>query len=91
MPLKFTRSIIDSILDGTMNNVPVVKNKVFGFYFPTECPDVPAETMLPRNTWSDVFAYDEAERNLAIMFRDNFKQFEEGSSKEILEAGPNNY
>jgi len=23
------------------------------------------------------------------MFKDNFKQFEEGSSKEILEAGPN--
>ena len=89
MPLKYTRSIIDSILDGTMNNAPVVKNKLFGFDVPTECPDVPVEIMLPRNTWSDGDAYDEAERNLAIMFRDNFKQFEEGSSKEILEAGPN--
>ena len=87
--LKYTRSIIDSILDGTMNNAPLVKNKLFGFDVPTECPDVPVEIMLPRNTWSDGDAYDEAERNLAIMFRDNFKQFEEGSSKEILEAGPN--
>ena len=89
MSLKYTRSIIDSILDGTMNNAPVVKNKLFGFDVPTECHDVPVEIMLPRNTWSDGDAYDEAERNLAIMFRDNFKQFEEGSSKEILEAGPN--
>ena len=89
MPLKYTRSIIDSILDGTMNNAPVVKNELFGFDVPTECPDVPVEIMLPRNTWSDGDTYDEAERNLAIMFRDNFKQFEEGSSKEILEAGPN--
>jgi len=89
MPLKYTRSIIDSILDGTMKNAPVVKNQLFGFDVPTECPDVPGEIMLPRNTWSDGDAYDEAERNLAIMFRDNFKQFEEGSSKEILQAGPN--
>ena len=89
MPLKYTRSIIDSILDGTMNNVPVVKNKLFGFDVPTECPDVPVGIMLPRNTWSDGDAYDKAERNLAIMFRDNFKNFEEGSSKEILDAGPN--
>ena len=89
MPLKYTRSIIDSILDGTMNNALAVKNKLFGFNVPTECPDVPVEIMIPRNTWSDVDAYDEAERNLAIMFRDNFKQFEEGSSKEILKAGPN--
>ena len=89
MPLNYTRSIIDSILDGTMNNAPVVKNKLFGFDVPTECPDIPVEIMLPRNTWSDGDAYDEAEKNLAIMFKDNFKQFEEGSSKEILEAGPN--
>ena len=89
MPLKYTRSIIDSILDGTMINAAVVKNKLFGFDVCTECPDVPVEIMLPRNTSSDGDAYDEEERNLAIMFRDNFKQFEEGSSKEILEARPN--
>ena len=70
MSLKYTRSIIDSILDGTMNNAPVIKNKLFGFDVPTECPDVPVEIMLPRNTWSDGDEYDEAERNLAIMFRD---------------------
>ena len=88
MPLKYTRSIIDSILDGTMNNAPVLKNKLFGFDVPTECPDVPVSIMIPRNTWSDGDAYDEAERNLAIMFKDNFQKFEEGSTKEILEAGP---
>ncbi len=89
MPLKYTRSIIDSILDGSMSNAPVVQNKLFGFIVPTECPDVPIEIMLPRNTWSDGDAYDKTEWNLATMFRDNFKQYEEGSSKEILKAGPN--
>ncbi len=89
IPLKYTRSIIDAILDGTISNAPVVKNKLFGFDVPTECPDVPFEIMLPRNTWTDGDEYDKAERNLAIMFKGNFKQFEEGSSKEILKAGPN--
>ena len=72
-----------------MNNAPVTKNKIFGFDVPTECSNVPVEIMLPRNTWSSGDSYDEAERNLAIMFMANFKQFEEESSKEILEAGPN--
>ncbi len=71
-----------------MSNAPVVQNKLFGFIVPTECPDVPFEIMLPRNTWSDSDSFDKAERNLAKMFMDNFKQFEAGSSKEILDAGP---
>ena len=61
---------------------------MFGFDVPTECPDVPVNIMIPRNTWSDGDAYDEAARKLAIMFKDNFQKFEEGSTKEILEAGP---
>ena len=89
MSLKYTRSIIDAILDGTMKDAPSVKNDLFGFDVPTECPDVPSEIMLPRNTWSDGDAYDEAALKLATMFRDNFKQFEEGSSQEIVQAGPN--
>jgi len=89
IPLIYTRSIIDSILDGSMKKAPVIKNKLFGFDVPTECPNVPVEIMLPRETWSDGDAYDNAERNLAIMFVENFKQFEEGSSKDILKAGPN--
>ena len=44
--------------------------------------------MKPRNTWSDRDAYDKAALKLAKMFQENFKQFEEGSKEEILEAGP---
>ena len=44
--------------------------------------------MKPRNTWSDRNAYDKAALKLANMFQENFKQFEEGSSDEIIQAGP---
>jgi len=88
MSLKYTRSIIDSILDGTMKNAPTVHNDLFGFDVPTECPKVPDEILKPRNTWSDGNAYDKAALKLANMFQENFKQFEEGSSKEIIQAGP---
>ena len=45
MSLKYTRSIIDSILDGTMKNAPTVHNDLFGFDVPTECPKVPDEIL----------------------------------------------
>jgi phosphoenolpyruvate carboxykinase (ATP) len=88
MSLKYTRSIIDSILDGTMKSAPTIHNDLFGFDVPTECPKVPGEIMKPRNTWSDGNAYDEAALRLAKMFQENFKQFEEGSSEKIIKAGP---
>jgi len=86
--LKYTRLIIDSILDETLKNVPTFHDELFGFDIPTECPKVPSEIMKPRNTWSDRDTYDKAALKLAKMFQENFKQFEEGSKEEILEAGP---
>ena len=89
MSLKYTRSIIDAILDGSLKNTPSVNNELFGFEVPTECLNVPDEIMQPRRTWSDANAYDQAALKLANMFKENFKQFEEGSSQEIIQAGPN--
>jgi phosphoenolpyruvate carboxykinase (ATP) len=89
MSLKYTRSIIDAILDGSLKNTPSVNNELFGFEVPTECPNVPDEIMQPRRTWSDTNAFDQEALKLANMFKENFKQFEEGSSQEIIQAGPN--
>jgi len=71
-----------------LKNAPTDHNDLFGFDVPTECPKVPNEIMKPRNTWSDGNAYDKAALKLANMFQENFKQFEEGSSDEIIQAGP---
>jgi phosphoenolpyruvate carboxykinase (ATP) len=43
---------------------------------PTSCPEVPGDVLLPRKTWRDPGAYDEAARDVARRFDANFRQFE---------------
>ena len=52
------------------------------------CPDVPAEVMDPRESWADKAAYDAKAKHLSELFRNNFKQFEEGVSEAVRNAGP---
>lgn len=86
--LKYTRAIIDAIHSGALDNVATEVDPLFGLEVPTECPGVPSEILIPRNTWADSEAYDRAARKLAELFTDNFKEFEEGCSDEICAAGP---
>ena len=88
MSLPYTRAIIDAIHDGALDDVPTVEDPVFGFAIPTECPGVPAEILQPRNTWADTNAYDRARRTLAERFAKNFEKYAEGSSQDIVDAGP---
>ena len=41
------------------------RDPVFGFDVVTECPGVPGEILLPRETWADKAAYDATARKLA--------------------------
>lgn len=86
--LKHTRAIIDAIHDGSLEKSEYIKNEIFGFEIPTSCPNVPAELLIPKNTWNDPQAYDQKEQDLANLFKENFKQFETGLSLEVINAGP---
>ncbi len=86
--LSYTRAIIDAIHDGSLKEAPVVQDDVFGFDVPTECPGVPSDILIPRNTWHDAARYDEARLRLAELFRKNFEIYSDGAAHEILEAGP---
>lgn len=86
--LRYTRAIIDAIHNGTLAQVPTVADPVFGIAVPTHCPEVPAELLLPRNTWQDPAAYDAKAAHLARLFAENFKEFAEGCSEAIRQAGP---
>ena len=88
MKLSHTRAIIDAIHDGSLKKSASVVDPIFGFAVPTECKNVPSEILLPRNNWNDPAAYDTKAQHLAKLFQNNFKQFEAGSSQEILQAGP---
>jgi phosphoenolpyruvate carboxykinase (ATP) len=88
MKLKLTRAIINAIHNGELARMDTVQDPVFGFAVPTECPGVPSEILVPRNTWSDKASYDATAAKLARLFRDNFEKYADGATPEVRAAGP---
>jgi len=88
MKLKLTRAIISAIHNGQLTKAETTKDPVFGVEVPTSCPGVPAEILIPRNTWSDPSSYDAAARKLAGLFRSNFDKFDSSGKAELRAAGP---
>lgn len=86
--LKYTRSIIDAIHEDTLLDVGYTESQTFGLAIPNKVPNVPTEILQPRNTWEDKSKYDEAAAHLAKLFNDNFKEYEDLASADILNAGP---
>ncbi len=85
--LAYSRAILDAIHNGTLANAPTETDPTFGFEVVTECPNVPSEILVPRNTWADKDAYDQTAKKLAHLFVENFKQYEGGVSGDVKAAG----
>ena len=86
--IKWTRALLNAALDGSLNDAEFVIDPRFGFEIPQTCEGVPDEMLNPRDTWDDVSDYDQTANHLAKMFEENFRQFEEGTSQEVLDAAP---
>jgi phosphoenolpyruvate carboxykinase (ATP) len=86
--LGFTRAIIDAIHAGTLRHAPTRTDPIFGLTVVTQCPNVPAEILWPRDTWFDEIAYDSTAHRLAGLFRDNFRPYEASASKDLQSGGP---
>ncbi len=86
--LKYTRAIIDAIHSGAFDKVDTVTEPHFGLEVPTSCPGVPADVLLPKNTWDDKAAYDKTMAKLVGLFQQNFAQYENLVNPEIVDAGP---
>lgn len=86
--LKFTRAMITAALNGELDNVDFVQHEVFGLNMPVECPNVPADKLNPKSTWKDSAAYDKKADELAQLFVENFKKYEEYANEEIMNAAP---
>jgi phosphoenolpyruvate carboxykinase (ATP) len=89
MKIGFTRAMIKAALSGALDKVAYEKDATFNVDVPTSCPDVPAEVLKPRNTWSSQADYDAQAGKLARMFVDNFKTFEAEVTPDVRAAGPN--
>jgi len=86
--LKHTRSIVNAVYSGVLKGARHERDPVFGIEVVTQCPHVPDEILIPRNTWSDKAAYDANARKLAGLFRANFEKYAAGVSAEVIAAGP---
>jgi phosphoenolpyruvate carboxykinase (ATP) len=87
--IKYTRALLNAALDGSLEKVEYSKDPFFGLEVPNECPNVPSEVLMPKNTWINKEAYDQSAKKLAGMFIDNFKQYAtDKTGKEIEKAGP---
>ncbi len=85
MPIAHTRALLRAALDGRLADAPVRREPNFGLLVPEGCPEVPAEVLDPRRTWSDKRAYDETARELTQRFEANFAEFEPYVGDEVKE------
>jgi phosphoenolpyruvate carboxykinase (ATP) len=84
MPIKATRALLTAALDGSLNEGDFRKDENFGFEVPVAVAGVDAGLLDPRSTWADKDAYDAAAKKLVGMFSDNFAQYEEHVSPDVL-------
>jgi phosphoenolpyruvate carboxykinase (ATP) len=89
MKIADTRAMIRAALSGALDRVAYEKDPIFNLDIPTSCPNVPAQVLNPRTTWTSGAEYDAQAARLARMFVENFKTFEQGVTAEVLAAGPN--
>ncbi len=86
MKIAYSRALVRAALSGKLKDVPVRKEPFFGLLVPESCPEVPADVLMARNTWSDKTAYDNTARDLTKRFETNFKKFEEYVGPEVKKA-----
>lgn len=88
MSIELTRGLIGCALAGELARSGFTPHPVFKLLVPERCTFAGPEVLDPKRSWADGAAYDETARKLAGMFRDNFAQYAEHVSPEVLAAGP---
>ncbi|MCA1718052.1 MAG: phosphoenolpyruvate carboxykinase (ATP) [Actinobacteria bacterium] len=86
--LDATRQMVQAVINGKLDGAETRTDPFFGLNVPVEVPGVPTELLDPRETWDDKDAYDQQARELAHLFAENFKKFEDHVDEEVKEAGP---
>ena len=88
MPIKATRALLNAALNGSLADVEMRRDPVFGFQVPLELEGVDSAILNPRDTWEDKAAYDAQAKALVDMFIDNFEKFESHVDPDVRDAAP---
>jgi phosphoenolpyruvate carboxykinase (ATP) len=88
MPIQATRALLSAVLSGTLHDVELRTDPLFGFQVPVHAPGVDEALLDPRSTWANPAAYDRKARELAKMFADNFTKKHADAPAEVGAAAP---
>jgi len=88
MSIETTRTCIDTILDGSIEQAEFKQDPNFGFEVPVSLNGVSPEVLNIRNTWSSPEKYDQQANKLGRMYIENFKQYEGKGSIDYTKFGP---
>ncbi len=88
MPIRVTRRLLNSALDGSLSRADYRRDPYFGFAVPTSVPGVEPHILYPVKTWASKAEFAETAKKLVGMFRENFKRFEGHVDDAVLAAAP---
>ncbi|ORU94117.1 MAG: phosphoenolpyruvate carboxykinase (ATP) [Cycloclasticus sp. symbiont of Poecilosclerida sp. N] len=87
--IKDTRSIINAILDGSIENTDTKEVPYFNLEVPTSLPGVDDNILDPRDTYQDNGEWDRRAKDLAQLFIKNFEKYTDNDEgKSLVCAGP---
>jgi len=85
--LPLTRQILNSILNGHIDDCQFINDNYFGFQVPKTLGGIDPNLLNPLKAWKDVEEYHRSARELIQKFQDNYKMYDLGD-ENILNAGP---
>ena len=87
--IKDTRGIIDTILDGSINQAPTKIIPLFNLEVPTALHGVDPNILDPRDTYAQASQWEEKAKDLASRFIKNFEKYTTNEAgKALVAAGP---
>ncbi|WP_462317094.1 phosphoenolpyruvate carboxykinase (ATP) [Marinilabilia sp.] len=87
--LKDTRTIIDSILDGSIENAETQHIPVFNLEIPTSLKGINPDILDPRKAHNSPGLWEEKAKKLATKFIRNFEKYTDNpEGKALVKAGP---
>ena len=84
--IPVTRTVIDAILDGSIQTMPTDRLPYFNIKIPTQLHDVDPQLLDPRKNWKAAGSFDEKAKQLVALFTKNFTRFK--VDQAIRDAGP---
>jgi phosphoenolpyruvate carboxykinase (ATP) len=87
--LPSTRLIINSILDGSINNCPFTRLPVFNLSIPTKVAGLDDDMLDPGKAWESRIKWHIAASDLAFKFINNFNKFvTDDETEKLIDHGP---